>query len=88
MSQEPSSVSRRRVLQSAALGAAGLATASTSSARAADATPDEYRISNNRIRQSVVAWCFKPMSIADLAQHAKRMGYLSVELVPAAEWPK
>jgi hydroxypyruvate isomerase len=78
---------RRQVLQSAA-GVAGVGAAALAGvAQAADRTTDEYRIANGRIKQSVVAWCFRPMSVADLAKHAKRMGYQSVELVPATEWP-
>jgi hydroxypyruvate isomerase len=74
-------------LQSAA-GVAGVGAAALAGvAQAADRTTDEYRIANGRIKQSVVAWCFRPMSVADLAKHAKRMGYQSVELVPATEWP-
>ncbi len=78
---------RRQVLQSAA-GVAGVGAATLAGvAQVADRTTDEYRIANGRIKQSVVAWCFRPMSVADLAKHAKRMGYQSVELVPATEWP-
>ena len=78
---------RRQVLQSAA-GVAGVGAAALAGvAQAADRTTDEYRIAHGRIKQSVVAWCFRPMSVADLAKHAKRMGYQSVELVPATEWP-
>lgn len=79
----PARFNRRQVLQSAAVGSAALVGTSAAAARAAD----EYRISNNRIRQSIVAWCFKPMSVGELAKHAKRMGYQSVELVPHTEWP-
>lgn len=74
---------RRQVLQSAAVGTAALVGTSAAPARAAD----EYRITNNRIKQSIVAWCFKPMPVAELAKHAKRMGYQSVELVAPTEWP-
>lgn len=81
-----SSFGRRRWLKSAALGTAGLAAAGGARPVAA-ADEGEYRIRNNRIRQSVVAWCFKPMPVGELAKHAKRMGYQSVELVPATEWP-
>jgi hydroxypyruvate isomerase len=75
------------MLQSAALGTAGLAVSGGGANSAVAADDAEYRIKNNRIRQSVVAWCFKPMPVGELAKHAKRMGYQSVELVPATEWP-
>lgn len=80
----PARFNRRQVLQTAAVGSAALVGASATAVHAADG---EYRIANNRIRQSIVAWCFKPMSIGELAKHAKRMGYQSVELVPPTEWP-
>lgn len=78
-------VNRRQLFQTAAVsaGAAGLALATPHTSYGAD----EYRIQNSNIRQSVVAWCFKPMTVADLAKHAQRLGYLSVELCPAGEWP-
>ena len=42
--------------------------------------------SPNRIRQSVVHWCFKPMSVETLAANAARMGMQSVELVGPEHW--
>src|SRR5262245_5860327 len=41
-----------------------------------------------RIRQSVVQWCFKQMSVQELAAHAARMVLWSVELVRPEHWPK
>ncbi len=46
-----------------------------------------YKVRNGRIRQSVVHWCFNPMSVEDLAQAAAEMGLLSVELVGPEHWP-
>ncbi len=82
--RDSSVVGRRRLLQSAAAVVGGSALGQGSVSAAA---PDEYRIANDRIRQSVVAWCFKPMSVETLARHAKRLGFQSVELVPASDWP-
>jgi len=76
---------RRRLLQSAA-GAALLVT-TPSSSRAAAPTAD-FRITNDRIRQSIVAWCFKPLDVAGLIPIAKKLGYQSIELVPAKDWPQ
>jgi len=42
---------------------------------------------NNRIKQSVIHWCFNPMPVAELAGHAARLGLKSVELVPSEHWP-
>jgi hydroxypyruvate isomerase len=77
---------RRRLLQSAA-GAALLAVAPTNG-RAAESATADYKIQNGRIRQSIVAWCFKPLDVAALIPIAKKIGYQSIELVPAKEWPK
>ncbi|MBA4016721.1 MAG: hydroxypyruvate isomerase [Pirellula sp.] len=75
---------RRRLLQSALAGAAGLAAMSSRSVAAAD--EHEYQIKNGRIRQSIVPWCFKPLTVAQLVEIAKAQGYESIELVPAKEW--
>jgi hydroxypyruvate isomerase len=70
--------------QSAALAA--LAPFATLS-RAANATPEVYRITKGRIQQSVVPWCFNPMPVPELIGHAARMGLKSVELVGTEHWP-
>src|SRR5581483_8213373 len=54
--------------------------------RAADAR-ETYRAKNQRIKQSVIYWCFKPMTVQDLAVNAARMGMKSVELVGPEFWP-
>jgi len=46
-----------------------------------------YIIRNQRIQQSVVSWCFKPMPVAELAEQAAAMGFKSVELVTPEHWP-
>ena len=87
---------RRRLLQSAA-GAALLAGTASSGLAAAEPTgratdartaTADYRIQNGRIRQSIVAWCFKPLDVAGLIPIAKQIGYQSIELVPAKDWPR
>ena len=44
-------------------------------------TEPSYKISNGRIKQSVVAWCFKPMSVEELAAASAKLGLKSLELV-------
>jgi hydroxypyruvate isomerase len=46
-----------------------------------------WKITRGRINQSVVHWCFKPMSVEDLARSAAALGIKSVELVPPSDWP-
>jgi hydroxypyruvate isomerase len=40
-----------------------------------------YKVSKGRIQQSVVHWCFNPMSVDELARNAAKLGMKSVELV-------
>ena len=71
-------LSRRQILRGvAALGAVGLA-AGAVTGRAAER--DVYRAKNGKVRQSVVPWCFKPMTLAELCVVAVRLGLPSVEL--------
>jgi hydroxypyruvate isomerase len=50
-------------------------------------------VTKGRIKQSVCDWCFlgdcsvKPMTLDELATHAKRMGIRSVELLTPDKWP-
>jgi hydroxypyruvate isomerase len=54
----------------------------------AEPDQEQYRVRNGRIQQSVIHWCFKPMSVPDLAANAARMGMRSVELVSPEFWPE
>jgi hydroxypyruvate isomerase len=47
-----------------------------------------YKVKNGRIRQSVILWCFSPMTPKELAAHAADLGMASVELVPPDSWPE
>jgi len=66
---------------------ATLATAATTGLTSAFAEEAPYCISNGRIRQSVVPWCFNPMPVEELAKHAAAMGLKSVELCDPKHWP-
>jgi hydroxypyruvate isomerase len=70
--------SRRSALQHAALGTAALAAAP---AILRGAEPAPYKAKNGRINQSVVPWCFRPMTVEELAANAVKLGLKSVELV-------
>lgn len=68
-----------------------LKTLATTAALSAIARADDeplYRVKRGRIRQSVVAWCFNPMPVEELALFAAALGLLSVELVDPKHWPK
>ena len=45
-------------------------------------------VENGRIRQSVMAWCFKPMPAEELAQHCKAMGMPAIEGLDIKLYPK
>ncbi len=77
-------VTRRTLM--ATFAAAGGTAAFAGAAEPASDDPN-WKISKGRINQSVVQWCFKPMTTAELARHAAALGLKSVELVPPSDWP-
>lgn len=81
-------MSRRKLIKSAAGVAvtAGAVLPRLGAAASADAEPI-YKTKHNRIKQSVVHWCFKPLSVDELARESARMGVQSVELVGPEHWP-
>jgi hydroxypyruvate isomerase len=70
------------------LGAAVASTALSicGSARAGESQAD-WKVTNNRLNQSVIRWCFDPISVDTLARGASSMGLKSVELVEPKDWP-
>jgi len=81
-------LSRRTLLASALGGAAVLNSGCTTSTRSASLGDDpQWRITNGRINQSVVGWCFKPMETEELAKAAAAIGFKSIELVDPKFWP-
>lgn len=67
---------------------AAAATTHSMNASPTPAAPEPFRITKGRIRQSAVWWCFKPMTVDELAGHAADLGMPAIELVPPEEWPK
>lgn len=86
-------VTRRSALKTLAAGATlGLTTQVRSAEARARGTPAGsseplYRIKRGRIQQSVVAWCFNPMPVPELAGHSAVLGLKSVELCDPKFWP-
>ena len=74
-------IHRRRFLATAALATV---TPALSSAQA-NAAP--YRITKGRIKQSVIHWTMKPLTVVELADAAAAMGMGSVELIGPEHWP-
>jgi len=75
-------VSRRSLIAGATAMAAAVA---ATEAQASDA---DWKVEKGRINQSVVHWCFNPMSVDELAVGAAKMGLKSVELIDPKLWPK
>jgi hydroxypyruvate isomerase len=78
------SVSRRALLAGATTMAATIAVSNQSQA----ADDADWKVEKGRIKQSVVHWCFNPMSVDELAAGAAKMGLASVELIDPKQWPK
>jgi hydroxypyruvate isomerase len=83
--------SRRRLLSAALGAAAGTAVVNVPlGSRAfdqAEEVPADRPARLGRFRHSVVHWCFKPMTVAELAAGAAGLNMASVELVPPEDWP-
>jgi hydroxypyruvate isomerase len=78
-------LTRRSALQASATLAASAALGLHSRAQDAAAS---YKAKNGRIKQSVIAWCFNPMPVPELARHAATLGIQSVELCDTKFWPQ
>jgi hydroxypyruvate isomerase len=79
--------SRREMFQVAA-GAAGIAAVSSAAAQVPqDAVANDFKITNGRIRQSVMGWCFKPMSAVELAKHCVDIGLVAIEGISPDDYP-
>lgn len=80
-------LNRRSALKHMGGGLALGAAATLPSITEANGEPQLYVAKNGRVQQSVIHWCFKPMPVEELANHAARMGMKSVELVAPENWP-
>jgi hydroxypyruvate isomerase len=74
-----SQVSRRGMLQ----GAVGLLAAGAASAQDDPA----WKITNGRVKQSIMGWTFNPMPTEELAKHCKALGMHAMEGVDAKHYP-
>ena len=81
-------IGRRDVLTTSLVLAltASKSQANTTDERQYDVEKD-YRIRHNGIRHSVMGWCFKPMDVMRLAQHAKEIGLQGIEGVSREHYP-
>jgi hydroxypyruvate isomerase len=80
------SLTRRHLLAGTAGALASTAVAGAHPVAAAE--PDKnWKITKGRIKQSVVAWCFNPMPVEELAAAAAALGFQSLELADPKHWP-
>jgi hydroxypyruvate isomerase len=79
-------ITRRGILRSAA-GAVAAVAAIGDRARGAEQEASKRVVSNGRIRQSVMGWCFKPMPVEELARHCKEIGLVAMEGISAQSYP-
>src|SRR5258707_13718719 len=76
-------VTRRPLLKGAAIAAA----VPIAAARAmADDDPD-FKIKNDRIKQSIMGWTFNPMPTEELARHCRDLAMHAMEGVDAKHYP-
>ncbi|MFT5125442.1 MAG: hydroxypyruvate isomerase [Kiritimatiellia bacterium] len=79
-------MNRRDLFKTAALGTVGVTLTSQAQAPKSAADP-HFKITNNRIKQSVMGWCFKPMSAADLIPHCAEIGLKGIEGISPNDYP-
>lgn len=83
MNAEPNkTLSRRAILATAATSAAA------ASAPLVGASQEPFRVTNGRIRQSVMGWCFRPMEALELAGQVKELGMPAIEGIDPKFYPQ
>ena len=80
-------LTRRHLLAGTAGALAATAVAAHSHPMAAAEPDQNWKITKGRIKQSVVAWCFNPMPVEELAAAAAALGFQSLELADPKHWP-
>ena len=81
MEAQKNSISRRHLMVTAA------ATAATITGAQSEENKKPFRIKNNRIRQSIMGWCFNPMPTMELAKHCKEIGLVAMEGIDSKHYP-
>ncbi|WP_218922277.1 TIM barrel protein [Fuerstiella marisgermanici] len=92
MMPKSQSFSRRQMLAAGAVAAAATSQpvkAALPIAQATrDAVPADFRITNKRIRQSVMGWCFNPMPVPELIKHCADIGLEAIEGIDPKFYPE
>ncbi|MFT4692063.1 MAG: hydroxypyruvate isomerase family protein [Verrucomicrobiia bacterium] len=83
-----SSLSRRNLIKFSTLFAAGAAVAPNAQAKQPTVEVDsKWKVKNGRIRQSVMGWCFKPMTAVELGKACRDIGIEAIEGINAKDYP-
>ena len=84
---EPHALTRRAILKVTAT--AGIGAAAVDSLRATESPrlDTDFKITNGRIRQSVMGWCFNPMPAIELAKHCRAIGLPAIEGISSRDYP-
>lgn len=80
-------ISRRGMMASSVVGSAMLVAGGSKVVAKDDKSIDEFKITNGRIKQSVMGWCFNPMPTVELAKHCKEIGLVAIEGINAKHYP-
>lgn len=78
---------REMLLTGAAVAGVAAATSAVSAQVPQDAVTSAFKVTNGRIRQSVMGWCFKPMPAAELAKACVDIGLVGIEGISWNDYP-
>lgn len=78
--------SRRNWLKQTAILGATVALANAQMPKS-DAPPEGYKVSNGRIKQSIMGWTYNPMPTEELARHCKSIGLVAMEGIDSKHYP-
>ena len=83
-----SQLNRRELIKRGATGLVAGAAVSTLMPQTAIAARSGPEVTNGRIRQSIMGWCFRDhMNAVELAKHCKEIGLVAMEGISADDYP-
>ncbi len=72
----------------ASVAAVSVGTGSAAPQQPRDAVPAGFKVTRNRIHQSVMGWCFNPMPVPELIRHCADIGLAAIEGVDPEFYPE
>ncbi len=87
-----SNITRRKLMTTASTAAGAMAIASVAPARAAEKVEEKLAALDTgplkgKLRQSVCQWCYRSLSVEELAAGAKKIGLVGIDLVGPDTFP-